>query len=193
MSAVFPFDCQLLPVSLRAKTDPASVFRWVPSSLIGGRLKHSIDNERTSATIAGWKILGTDNFADLSNERDLYEKLAHFGHGFVNNRSLTGWPYYNDMSEAKFLIQVQREPNSYVYNFAILVALLIVVAFSTFLFPSSAMDTRIDVTLAVFLGVIFFQILIVETLPRTGYFTSMHLFMFLSSIFNVVSRRARTP
>ena len=46
------------------------------------------------------------------------------------------------------------------------------------------MSGRISLALTVYLGVIFFQILIVELLPRTNSFTTMHLFMFLSSVFN---------
>jgi hypothetical protein len=46
------------------------------------------------------------------------------------------------------------------------------------------MSGRIGLALTVYLGVIFFQIMIVESLPRTNAFTTMHLFMFLSSVFN---------
>ena len=46
------------------------------------------------------------------------------------------------------------------------------------------MSGRISLALSVYLGVIFFQILIVELLPRTNSFTTMHRFMFLSSVFN---------
>jgi hypothetical protein len=46
------------------------------------------------------------------------------------------------------------------------------------------MSGRISLALTVYLGVIFFQIMIVEALPRTNSFTTMHRFMFLSSVFN---------
>lgn len=46
------------------------------------------------------------------------------------------------------------------------------------------MSGRISLALTVYLGVIFFQIMIVEALPRTNAFTTMHQFMFLSSVFN---------
>ena len=46
------------------------------------------------------------------------------------------------------------------------------------------MGGRISLALTVYLGVIFFQIMIVEALPRTDGFTTMHRFMFLSSVFN---------
>ena len=48
------------------------------------------------------------------------------------------------------------------------------------------MSGRIGLALSVYLGVIFFQILIVELLPRTNSFTTTHLFMFLSSVFNAI-------
>ena len=66
----------------------------------------------------------------------------------------------------------------------VLVALLLSISFSSFLLPNNDMSGRIGLALTVYLGVIFFQILIVQSLPRTNAFTTMHLFMFLSSIFN---------
>ena len=93
-------------------------------------------------------------------------------------------PGLKPYSAAYFAIQVQREPHTFLWNFSALVALLIFIAFSSFLFPDKDMNGRISLALTVFLGVIFFQILIVESLPRTGSFTTMHLFMFLSSVFN---------
>lgn len=93
-------------------------------------------------------------------------------------------PGMKPYSEAYFAIQVQREPHSFVYNFSMLVALLIFISFSSFLFPDKDMNGRITLALTVFLGVIFFQMTIVDSLPRTGGFTTMHMFMFLSSVFN---------
>ena len=93
-------------------------------------------------------------------------------------------PGMKPYSEAYFAIQVQREPHSFVFNFSMLVALLIFIAFASFLFPDKDMNGRITLALTVFLGVIFFQMTVVDSLPRTGSFTTMHVFMFLSSIFN---------
>ena len=106
--------------------------------------------------------------------------------GYSISDTIDGVPYYSNRSEAIFVIHVKREPHSYVYNFALLVALLIAIAFTSFLFPSNDVNARVGLALTVFLGVIFFQILIVESLPRTKSFTTMHMFMFLSSIFNGV-------
>ena len=66
----------------------------------------------------------------------------------------------------------------------VLVSLLLCISFSSFLLPNHDMSGRIGLALTVYLGVIFFQIMIVESLPRTNAFTTMHLFMFLSSVFN---------
>ena len=66
----------------------------------------------------------------------------------------------------------------------VLVSLLLGISFSSFLLPNKEMSGRISLALTVYLGVIFFQIMIVEALPRTNSFTTMHQFMFLSSVFN---------
>ena len=50
----------------------------------------------------------------------------------------------------------------------VLVSLLLCISFSSFLLPNHDMSGRIGLALTVYLGVIFFQIMIVESLPRTS-------------------------
>ena len=89
-----------------------------------------------------------------------------------------------DTSAATFSIQIIRLTPTYIFNFVLLVMMLITIAFTSFLFDSSAMNDRVNLTLTVFLGVIFFQFLIVEKLPASGTLTIMHSFMCVSSLFN---------
>ena len=91
-------------------------------------------------------------------------------------------PYRDPVSEAVFIIQVERFPGTYVLNFVVLVFLLLLVAFTTFLFARDDVKERVGTTLNVYLGVIFFQIMIVERLPSTETPTIMHEFMFYSSV-----------
>ena len=92
-------------------------------------------------------------------------------------------PYWRDVSEAVFVVQVERVADTCLTNFVVLVALLIGLAFVSFFMPTAELGSRLDVTLTVFLGVIFFQIMIAEKLP-TGVITIMHRFMYLSSVTN---------
>ena len=64
----------------------------------------------------------------------------------------------------------------------VLVTLLLVIACMAFLFSRSHVNERVNLTLTVYLGVIFFQILVVERLPPSPTMTVMHMFMFLSSL-----------
>jgi len=91
-------------------------------------------------------------------------------------------PILAPVSEAVYIIQVKRFPDTYEKNFVVLVSVLVLVAFTAFLFDRSAISERIDLTLGVYLGVIFFQIMMVERLPLAKHPSIMHTFMFLSSL-----------
>lgn len=168
------------------------------ATLIAGWNVTSIHHrERTASLQAAFGSL-VSRYASSSALFNAIERIAtrqeaplssawepHAG-AFVRRGTPLEVPGLEPRSEAQFSIQVQRQPHSFIYNFALLVALLIFIAFSSFAFPDGDMSDRIGLTLTVFLGVIFFQILVVESLPKSRNFTTMHLFMFLSSIFNGV-------
>jgi len=60
--------------------------------------------------------------------------------------------------------------------------MLELIAFVSYLLLPSDLDPRVNLTLTVFLGVIFFQIMLSELLPNTGYLTDMHWFTFSSTM-----------
>lgn len=68
----------------------------------------------------------------------------------------------------------------------ILVTLLEMIAFVSYLLQPSELDSRVNLALTVFLGVIFFQIMLSELLPTTGYLTDMHWFTFGSTMLVVL-------
>ena len=91
-------------------------------------------------------------------------------------------PYYsNALSEASFVVHVCRIPSSYTFNFLILVTLLYAVALVSYLLSPADLDPRVNLSLTVILGVVFFQIMLSDLLPITGYLTDMHWFTFLST------------
>jgi hypothetical protein len=73
-----------------------------------------------------------------------------------------------------------------VINFVILISCLEFIAFVSYLLLPSEFDPRVNLTLTVFLGVIFFQIMLSEMLPTTGYLTDMHYFTFFSTVLPVL-------
>ena len=60
--------------------------------------------------------------------------------------------------------------------------MLEMIAFVSYLQQPGELDSRVNLTLTVFLGIIFFQIMLSELLPTTGYLTDMHLFTFGSTV-----------
>jgi hypothetical protein len=92
-------------------------------------------------------------------------------------------PYYSEaLSEASFVVHVCRVPSSYTYNFLILVSLLYALALVSYLLSPAELDPRVNLSLTVILGIVFFQIMLSDLLPTTGYLTDMHKFTFGSTL-----------
>ena len=78
---------------------------------------------------------------------------------------------YQQWSTATLTIVVKRLPNFYLYNFVVVVVLLVIVSFFSFRISKSSLDGRLGLTLTVVLGLNVFQIVIIDNMPATGYLT----------------------
>ena len=67
------------------------------------------------------------------------------------------------------------------YNFVLVVVLLVFVAFFSFHMDKSALGDRLGLTLTIVLGLNVFQIVIIDNMPATGYLTNMHSFLLVST------------
>jgi len=79
-------------------------------------------------------------------------------------------------SETTFRIVVRRIHAFYNLNFVLVLSMLVTVAMFSFQLPSTALDSRLSITLTVFLGINVFQIVVIDNVPNTGYVTRMHSF-----------------
>ena len=167
----FPFDCQNLMVRVRPVQDTTDIYRFVPSSELSPALKYYIwEMDPGKATlVSGWNITAihhrertaslqatydslVSGYASSSALYNAIERIAtqqeatpppwQVGQGNPREMALTV-PELGPLSEAQFSIQVKRQPHSFIYNFALLVALLIFVALSSFAFPDGDMSDRI--------------------------------------------------
>ena len=174
----FPFDCQSLLVKVRARGDDASIYRFVPSSSIGDRLAALLKGGHDSAkTISGWHISAIDHKERLYTSKSTFDIFARKSSDSTPNplydaimstiisptlaQEMTGnelqsyqtnelnVPNYNNVSETIFSISIKRQPHSYIFNFAVLVALLLGISFSSFLLPNDDMAGRISIALTV--------------------------------------------
>ena len=93
---------------------------------------------------------------------------------------------YEKLSRITLTIQIQRLPDFYVWNFVLVVVLLVFVAFFSFAMEKSALGDRLGLTLTIVLGLNVFQIVIIDNMPATGYLTNMHTFLLMSTILVLV-------
>lgn len=207
----FPFDRQELELIIRSPANmPRSQYKLVPKAKVDPAVleaqKKSINKEPDAKdVIGGWRVLrmstqergllsntttwDADGFAtsgDASAKDDpLFAMMDEMS--AVGQAADAEIPYYSQaLSEASYVVYVCRIPTSYMYNFLVLVSLLYFIALVSYLLFPGDLDPRVNLALTVFLGVIFFQIMLSDLLPTTGYLTDMHLFTFLSTMLVVV-------
>lgn len=77
-------------------------------------------------------------------------------------------PEHNMWGTATLTIHVKRIPRFYELNFVLIVMLLVVLSFASFLISAEALDARLGLTLTVVLGLNVFQIVVIDNTPETG-------------------------
>ena len=204
----FPYDKQQLEVVLRAPSDkPRGDFIYAPRAAVDPAVMESQAKSRANDpndpgkdVIAGWRVVRmTASERPLMYNATIWNSSIYSGAStsddplFAVMKSTTlagpqavariGVPYFSQaLSEASFMVHVCRIPTSYLYNFVFLVTLLEMIALVSFMLIPSDLDSRVNLTLTVFLGVIFFQLMMNELLPTTGYLTDMHMFTFYATV-----------
>ena len=209
----FPYDKQELEVIVRAPANlPRQEYVMVPKATVDpavmeqqARSAANDPNSPGKDVIAGWRVermsaserplIANTTFWDPTVFRDgaststdplfsLMDAVTELGPAAVADATI---PYYSvELSEAVFVVYVCRIPSSYVYNFLILITMLEMIAFVSYLLSPGELESRVNLSLTVFLGVIFFQIMLSELLPTTGYLTDMHWFTFFSTVLVVL-------
>ena len=209
----FPYDKQELEVIVRAPANlPRQEYVMVPKATVDPAVMEqqaksaaNDPNNPGKDVIAGWRVermsalerplIANTTFWDPTLYRDgastttdplfsLMDAVTAAGPAAVAEATI---PYYSvELSEAVFVVYVCRIPSSYVYNFLILITMLEMIAFVSYLLSPGELESRVNLSLTVFLGVIFFQIMLSELLPTTGYLTDMHWFTFFSTVLVVL-------
>ena len=199
----FPFDRQALEFIIRAPANmPRSALVLMPKAKVDPSIfkqqnKSARQDPDGKDVIGGWRVVhmtaqersllsntttwDPDGFDTSDSRSPLDDPLFALMDSLVDPTSVN-IPYYsNALSEASFVVHVCRIPSSYTFNFLILVTLLYAVALVSYLLSPADLDPRVNLSLTVILGVVFFQIMLSDLLPITGYLTDMHWFTFLST------------
>lgn len=204
----FPFDRQALEFIIRAPASmPRNTLVLVPKAKVDPTIykqqnKSAAQDPDGKDVIGGWRVVhmtaqersllsntttwAPDGFDTSDSSSVMDDPLFNLMENLGDSNSVN-IPYYSHaLSEASFVVHVCRIPSSYTYNFLILVTLMYAIALVSYLLSPGDLDPRVNLSLTVILGVVFFQIMLSDLLPITGYLTDMHYFTFYSTLLIVM-------
>jgi hypothetical protein len=203
----FPFDVQELNITLMMNDLPLRKAKFItradstPAEIGAGDLplwettcvSATVDVTDESEKGYSFQDATDDPFSsyiqelqELSPNDIISEKYCHVDLKALNTTDIaekeTIFAQYEQYSTITLTIQIQRKPHFYMYNFVLVVSLLVFVSFFSFHMPKDGLGERLGLTLTIVLGLNVFQIVIIDNMPTTGYLTSMHCFLLIATM-----------
>ena len=186
----FPYDQQMFSIELQAPQDLRDRVRFVSHTMtlegadqydplwevngtvvidtsVGGKQRKTKQAERRPETVGPLDAC-LRAVAVLSQSTQETE-LAELG-GLLWKSS--GNEYETPL--AVFNIQVSRISTYHLLNFLLILSMLVCLSFLTFFISPDLVESRLSLTLTVVLGLNVYQIVVLESMPTTGYVTNMH-------------------
>jgi len=148
----FPFDSHKLCLTMLSSTNPTQD--------IAIRLQSSTSDWSVDPWIEGWDVtttthtIGTKIMADAET-------------------TLQDWDVYT------LEIEVDRQPEYYMFNQYLPMAVIMMMATSAFLFELNAYEKRVTILFTAILTLMAFSVYLGESLPKTAYVTNMHCVVYL--------------
>ena len=156
----FPFDSQYVPIELEAEVNT------------GGA-------EYVSMTIGrGWDFHHA-NFIDrfYNSEWTMGEN-----YGIQNLNIRDDWTgNYKQVVIAWF--EIQREGTYYIYKLILPITFLLILSWMVFFIKPSDLESRLTISIVVFLSLIAYNFVIADDVPKLGYLTFMDSFILVSYVF----------
>ena len=175
----FPYDTQELTVMLRAPSlYPNSTVNFVgmagmaAAGSIAEPADWKVDSIGVTTTQERWGL--PENLQ--KNNNDPYLSWVRTIPGFSFESSTPSF------SQLNINMKVRRLSSYMLWNFVILISLLVWLSFLTFFLARDAIDTRLSVALTVILAINVYQIVLVDMMPATGYLTDMHAFALAETV-----------
>jgi len=163
----YPFDIQKILIKINS-------FTWADSDLV---IKSFTDNDAIKSMSKDISM----NEWDLLGNADIYEN-SYFGPSDKR--------YY---SQLVVELTVKRKTGFYLQKIVSLVLIIGLMIWGIFLLPSDDLNDRYQITLTLLLACIAFNFVIVESLPKISYLTSLDKFflvnyiaLFLAAIENMI-------
>jgi len=175
----FPYDTQELTVMLRAPSlYPNSTVNFVgmagmaAAGSIAEPADWKVDSIGVTTTQAKWTL--PEHLQNNTNDPFLSWARAIPGFSFESSTP--------SFSQLNIKMKVSRLSSYMLWNFVILISLLVWLSFLTFFLARDAIDVRLSVALTVILAINVYQIVLVDMMPATGYLTDMHAFALAETV-----------
>lgn len=153
----FPFDNQELPIRLTTFRYQASEVKLFPNEQWTGRLE--------SASLAGWKILGADNVAEVPAVKSVVGAHSRVDH----------------------VISVQRNASFYVWKFAIPLCFIVLMSASVYWLNPETFGQQLQISTGSVFALVAYLVSLGNNLPQIEYLTNLDKLVFGSTTLVFVS------
>jgi hypothetical protein len=191
----FPSDVQQLPIEFAMAFEGFNVDRRQlvldPLGTLSPLLEQMQADEGKD-TISGWRVL------EVTGEEFVYaegyqQHPANFGRAgsafaaFAGAMAANGYALTEQSASAtRFSIKIERLAGYYLLNYVMIVVLLTAVSWLAFFIDPMSLDARLGVALTLLLAIGVFQLILNDSMPKTGYLTPMHTFIIVSNFYVVL-------
>ena len=187
----FPYDDQELPIALHLEHKPDNLLRTQmkikPKCTLAAQLRDLKNQKGGKDTLSGWNV---DSASATEFSYQTFDRDALYGGGgafdmYQDELESLGinTDEYSKTSAAQFIIHINRKASYFVLNYVLIVILLTALSWSTFILDATMLEERAGVALTLLLAIGVFQLILNDTMPKTGYLTAMHVFILTSTFF----------
>ena len=178
----FPMDSQALTIGV-AIADARKYMVIHPTAAIQGSLLEQFKNKKAD-TLSGWAVKGVraeeeafvlldwNHAAGDGPMKKAMEIVESYGYNITEE-----WT----QSAATMAIEVERLTEYYTLNYVMLITLLTGLAFCVFLMDPADVGDRCALAITVVLALNVFQLILNDSIPKTGYLTPMHLYVTIAT------------
>ena len=178
----FPMDSQALTIGV-AIADARKYMVIRPTAAIQGSLLEQFKNKKAD-TLSGWAVKGVraeeeafvlldwKHAAGDGPMKKAMEIVESYGYNITEE-----WT----QSAATMAIEVERLTEYYTLNYVMLITLLTGLAFCVFLMDPADVGDRCALAITVVLALNVFQLILNDSIPKTGYLTPMHLYVTIAT------------
>jgi len=89
-----------------------------------------------------------------------------------------------DFAKCNLRCKIERQPQFYIWNVLLMLSLIVIMSYSSFVFPPTDLSSRLNVTLTLVLVAVAFKFVVADSLPKIAYQTYLDKYT-LSAFINL--------